>query len=109
MRRLYRVDLDVIGAARAERERARDDIASLGIVEQRTPRRHGFTELADPKFAERPERALFDQKRAVMIEAGFGDLKLRCLSQALPESAGGEIPGRVIFDGSRHLGSRGRR
>ena len=64
---------------------------------------------ADPEFAERLERALFDQKRTVLVEAGFGDLKLRCLSQALPESAGGEIPGRVIFDGSRHLGSRGRR
>lgn len=45
----------------------------------------------DPEFRARLEAAPSDQKRAVLESEGFGDVKLRHLSESLPESQGGEL------------------
>ena len=45
----------------------------------------------DEEFRARLDSAPHDQKRSILAEAGFGDVKLRDISMALPESAGGEL------------------
>jgi predicted ribosomally synthesized peptide with nif11-like leader len=46
----------------------------------------------DEVFRQRVEDAPTPtDKRAILADAGYGDVKLRHISQALPESAGGEL------------------
>ena len=47
--------------------------------------------VSDPDFVSRLEAAPPEQRRAILTEEGYGDVKLRHLSRALPESAGGEL------------------
>ena len=45
----------------------------------------------DSEFVARLERAPDSEKRAILQAEGFGDVKLAHLSEALPESSGGEL------------------
>jgi predicted ribosomally synthesized peptide with nif11-like leader len=45
----------------------------------------------DPDFVARLESTSVQDKRALLAAEGYGDVTLRHLSQALPESAGGEL------------------
>lgn len=46
---------------------------------------------SDDEFRARLEAATQDEKRAILREEGFADVKLSHVSKALPESAGGEL------------------
>jgi hypothetical protein len=46
---------------------------------------------ADPDFAARLRDTPIEEKRGVLVAEGYGDVKLTHISQALPESRGGEL------------------
>jgi predicted ribosomally synthesized peptide with nif11-like leader len=45
----------------------------------------------DPEFLARLNETPVDQKRAVLVAEGYGDVKIAHLSQAIPASLGGEL------------------
>jgi hypothetical protein len=45
----------------------------------------------DPDFVARLNELPVDQKHSALAAEGYGDVKLRHLSQALPAAAGGEL------------------
>ena len=47
--------------------------------------------LTDPEFVERLEAAPPAERRGILTEEGYGDVRLMSLTQALPQSAGGEL------------------
>ncbi|MEO1056853.1 MAG: Nif11-like leader peptide family RiPP precursor [Actinomycetota bacterium] len=47
--------------------------------------------LEDPEFARRLEATPFDERRALLRAEGYGDVRLRHVASALPESVGGEL------------------
>ena len=67
----------------------------------------------DEEFRARLDSAPHDQKRSILAEAGFGDVKQRDISRALPDSAGGELSDEEIAavagdgDGGNGRGDRG--
>lgn len=46
---------------------------------------------SDAEFRDRLDQAPYDRKRAILSEEGYGDVRLRHVSEALPESAGGAL------------------
>jgi predicted ribosomally synthesized peptide with nif11-like leader len=46
---------------------------------------------ADEEFRERLEAASQEDRRAILEAEGYGDVQLRHMSKALPESNGGEL------------------
>jgi Nif11 domain len=47
--------------------------------------------IDDDEFRERLDATPNEEKRALLAREGYGDVKLRHLSDALPQSSGGEL------------------
>ncbi|MEO1056324.1 MAG: Nif11-like leader peptide family RiPP precursor [Actinomycetota bacterium] len=46
---------------------------------------------SDPEFRQRLQTADPADRRAILLDQGYGDIRLSHVSQALPQSSGGEL------------------